>query len=329
MKNVGFRRTKMKSFIINANDANQRVDKFIIKAVPLLPPALLYKYLRLKRIKRNKKRCNASDRLNAGDLLELYINDEFFQAENDLYFFLHAPATLRILYEDENILLINKPVGLVVHEDNTHTGDTLINRVLHYLYNKKEYLPEKENSFIPSLCNRIDRNTSGIVIAAKNATALRIMNEKIKNREIEKYYLCIVHGKLEKKQATLSHYLRKDCASNTVTVLPQKQKDTKTIITQYKVLKELPNYSLLEVKLLTGRTHQIRAHFAYIGHPLVGDAKYGRNKTNKNTGYRYQALCSYKLTFAFQTDASILNYLNGKSFSIDQPDILSHFDTLV
>ncbi len=306
----------MKEFTINANDSGQRVDKFLTKAVPLLPQGLLYKYIRLKRVKLNGKRCEISTRLAEGDVLSLYINDEFFAPPQKYLEFLSAPAILDILYEDDNLLLVDKRPGLVVHEDDSQLPDTLINRILHYLYQKGEYQPEQENSFVPALCNRIDRNTGGIVIAAKNAAALRVLNQKIKDRELQKLYLCIVHGKMPKSSDTLKAYLAKNSETNTVTVSEHPLKNGRTILTHYRVLAERKNQSLLEVDLLTGRTHQIRAHLASIGHPLLGDAKYGRQRDNKGSGHKFQALYSYKLSFQFRTDAGPLNYLDGKTFTV-------------
>lgn len=306
----------MKTFIIKENDANQRLDKFLTKAVPKLPKNLLYKYLRLKRIKVNKKKSQISYRLNAGDVLELYINDEFFQTKSEKDFLL-APANVNVVYQDENILLCNKKTGLCVHEDNNNSVDTLINRCLHYLYNKGEYNPDDELSFAPALCNRIDRNTSGIVIVAKNAEALRILNDKIKNREVKKYYLCVVSGIVNPKKATLTHYLQRNINESIVKVYDKPNPNTKTIITTYQVLKTSKKNSLLEVELKTGRTHQIRAHMAYIHHPIIGDGKYGINKINKEYNQKYQLLCSYKLQFKFDDCDNQLGYLNDKEFKID------------
>ena len=303
----------MKKYIINANDAGQRVDKFIQKAAPLLPQSMMYKGIRTKNIKLNRKRCEISTRLSEGDVLELYLPDEFFVSDTE-YEFLKAPAEIDIVYEDENILLIDKKNGLVVHEDNDGTTDTLVNRMQHYLYKKGEYDPTAENSFTPSLCNRLDRNTGGIVIAAKNAESLRILNQKIKERELEKRYLCITVGVPKKKSDTLTHYLFKDSKTNTVTVSDKKTPQNKTIITKYKVLKTDGELALVEVELLTGRTHQIRAHMAYIGCPLLGDGKYGSNRVNTAYHIKTQALYSYKLKFSFTTDGGILEYLNGKEF---------------
>lgn len=315
----------MKSFFITENDSNQRVDKFLQKAVPRLPKSLLYKSIRLKKIKLNGKRCEISTRLAVGDTLTLYLNDEFFEPITQDTAFFSAPVQLEVVYEDENLLLVNKPAGLVVHESDEETVDTLINRIQHYLYQKGDYLPEEENSFRPALCNRIDRNTSGIVIAAKNAATLRVMNQKIKDRELKKLYLCILHGILKQKSGTLTGYLRKDSEKNQVTVFASPHPGAKTILTKYRILEETSSYSLAQVDLLTGRTHQIRAHFAWIGHPLLGDTKYGTNRQNRATGHRFQALCAYKLIFEFKTDAEHLNYLNHHEFQIDTEEFYEQF----
>lgn len=316
----------MKQWIVTENDAGQRLDKFVTKAVPLLPKSLLYKSIRLKRIKVNGKRCEISTRLAKGDVVDLYLKDEFFAPVPKKLPFSGAPPKVTVVYEDENILLADKKPGLLVHSDDKEYGDTLIDRIQHYLYNKGEYDPQQERSFAPALVNRIDRNTGGIVIAAKNAAALRVLNEKMKERELKKYYLCIVHGTLAKKEATLEGFLYKDADKNKVFVHRHPVEGGRTIRTRYRVLREKKGLSLLEIELLTGRTHQIRAHLASIGHPLLGDGKYGTNALNKGTGYRKQALYSYKLAFAFESDAGPLQYLNGRTFAVGDVWFLKEFD---
>lgn len=316
----------MKSFIINSNDAGQRVSKFIEKTVPALPQGLLYKSFRLKRIKLNKKRCQPQDRLSQGDLLELYINDEFFGEGRQDLVFLKVPDRIQVVYEDQNILLVDKKPGLVVHEDDDNTPDTLINRILHYLYNKGEYQPDAEQSFVPALCNRIDRNTGGIVIAAKTAEALRILNDKIKDREMEKRYLCIVHGRPKPPEGLIENYLRRDEKRKQVTLHRTRVPGAKTARTRYRTLTSHGRLSLVECELLTGRTHQIRAHMASIGCPLLGDGKYGTNELNRPYGETGQALYAYSLTFRFAQDAGALQYLNGKTFKVkDIPFVKKYF----
>ena len=308
----------MRSFTVTANDAGKRLDAFIAKNAPLLPKNLMYKYIRLKRIKLNGKKSEISARLKQNDIVDMYINDEFFAAEQYRYSFLKAPKKLDIVYEDDNILLLDKKAGVLSHPDSGEYVDTLITRVQRYLYEKGEYDPAGENSFAPALANRIDRNTGGIVIAAKNAETLRILNEKIKNRELEKRYLCVAVGSFKSKKGLLESYMLKDEAKNRVFVYTHPVDGAKTAKTGYTVLAEKNGLSLLEVELFTGRTHQIRAQMAAIGHPLLGDGKYGTNAVNKKYGgYKKQFLYSYRLDFKFTSDAGILTPLNGKSFTVN------------
>lgn len=306
----------MKEFKITKNDAGLRLDKFIVKVCPTLPSSLMFKYIRTKRIKVNGKRGEISTRLNAGDTVSAYINDEFFAEAEPKYSFLSAPSNIEVVYEDENILLVDKKQGLLVHPDKNEYTNTLIDRIQHYLYKKGEYDPKNENSFAPALANRIDRNTGGIVIAAKNAEALRILCDKIKYREMDKRYLAVVHGIPNKKSDTLEGFLEKNESKNQVYLKNSKTAEAKTIKTKYRVLQSKNNLSLLEIELLTGRTHQIRAHMASIGHPLLGEGKYNKSAKDRKMGFDKQALYSYSLKFDFKTDAGILNYLNGKRFTV-------------
>ena len=315
----------MKEFTIGANDAGQRLDRFLGKAVPLLPASLAQKYIRIKRIKLNGGRAERDTRLEAGDVLQLYINDEFFdKPREDNAFLTVAAPKLNIVYEDAHILLVDKRPGLAVHpHDGAEYGRTLIDHIQAYLYQKKEWSPRGENSFTPALCNRIDRNTGGIVIAAKTAEALRVMNQKIKDRELDKRYLAIVEGTPKPRDGSLKGYLFKDAKKNRVFVTDTPQPGAKTCQTNYITLATGKGLSLVECELITGRTHRIRAQFAHAGHPLLGDGKYG--KLNKNFDRRYQALYSYKLHFTFTTDAGALNYLNGKSFRVDKVDFVEEY----
>ena len=315
----------MKELTIGQNDAGQRLDRFLAKAVPLLPASLAQKYIRIKRIKLNGARAERDTRLQAGDVLSLYINDEFFDKprEDNAYLTVAAPK-LNIVYEDENILLVDKRPGLAVHpHDGAEYGRTLIDQIQAYLYQKKEWRPREENAFTPALCNRIDRNTGGIVIAAKTAEALRILNQKIRDREIDKRYLAIVEGTLPKKEGSLVGFLFKDAKKNRVFVTDTPQPGSKSCRTDYRVLASRNGLTLVECRLITGRTHQIRAQFAHAVHPLLGDGKYG--KLDKRFDRDYQALYSYRLTFTFPSDAGILEPLKGRSFQVKEVDFVKEY----
>ncbi len=311
---------EMRTITINKNDSGQRLDKFLLKRFKTMPKSLMHKYLRTKYIKLNGKKTTPEVFLNEGDVLTLYIKDEFFVETKKEYEFMKASKKLDIVYEDENLMLLNKKVGVIVHQDKNYDADCMVNRVQRYLFEKGEYDPQKEKSFSPALVNRIDRNTSGIIIAAKNAMSLRILNEKIRSREVKKFYLCVVKGNPKKKSDTLKGYLTKNESKNTVKVSKNEIKGGKEIITKYKVLcyDKARDLSLCEIELLTGRTHQIRAHMASIGHPLLGDEKYGDKALNRRFHQNHQLLCSYKLKFDFEKDAGELQYLDGREFSLNE-----------
>lgn len=317
----------MKELKVNNNDAGQRLDRFVGKAVPLLPESLLQKYIRTKRIKLNGKGAKRDDRLSEGDVLQLYINDEFFEkpTEENAYLKISAPK-LNIIYEDENILLADKRPGVLCHSAGGEWSyDTLIANIQSYCCRTGEWRPREENSFAPALCNRIDRNTGGIVIAAKNASALRIINEKIKNREIDKYYLCAVHGTPKPASGVLRDYIFKDARKNQVFVRKTSCPGAKEAITEYRTLRTKNGLSLVECRLLTGRTHQIRAQMAANGTPLLGDGKYGSERFNRQYGEKFQALYSYRLKFDFSTDAGPLNYLKGREFLVRNVDFVEKY----
>ena len=316
----------MKELTVRPNDAGQRLDRFVGKAVPLLPESLLQKYIRLKRIKLNGKGAKRDTRLQLGDTLQLYINDEFFEAprEENSWLKVGTPR-LTIVYEDENILLADKKPGVLCHSAGVWDYNTLIANIQAYLAQTGEWRPKEENSFSPALCNRIDRNTGGIVIAAKNAETLRIINEKIRDREIEKYYLCAVHGRPKPPEGRLENYLFKDAVKNQVYVKDRPEPGAKTAVTDYRLLRSKGALSLVECRLHTGRTHQIRVQMAHAGWPLLGDGKYGSERFNKGFEEKGQALYSYKLVFAFPTDAGLLNYLRGREFEVEKVDFVEKY----
>ena len=312
----------MRILTVGRNDAGQRLDKFLTKAVKGLPMSMMYKLIRTKKIKVNRKRTDQKYMLCEGDEVQLFIREEFFDSpEKDMGALARIRPKLNIVYEDENLLLLNKRPGVLVHEDDAAVENTLIMHVKAYLYQKGEYDPDAEQSFAPALCNRIDRNTGGIVIAAKNAEALRVMNEKIRENQVSKFYLCLVHGIPKKKQDMLHAYLRKNSATNLVEVRPEPFSGAKKIVTGYCVLETRSENALLEVELVTGRTHQIRAQMAAIGHPLLGDGKYGINRDERKQGYKYQALYAYKLRFEKTEGENLLSYLEGRSFALSPDEI--------
>ncbi|MFA6947664.1 MAG: RluA family pseudouridine synthase [Eubacteriales bacterium] len=308
----------MRTLTIGKNDAGQRLDKFLGKAVKAMPQSLMYKLIRMKKIKVNRKRTEQSYRLCEGDTVEMFVSEEFFapSAASDAYKTLKP--NIEIIFENDELIICDKRPGMIVHSDDGEEINTLIGHIKAYLYQKGEYDPASEQSFAPALCNRIDRNTGGIVIAAKTAEALRRINAEIKNNETTKKYLCAVHGILSKKEDTLTGYIIKDGDENMVTVYKNRPNspDARNVITKYKVLSEKNELSLLEVELVTGRTHQIRAHMASIGHPLLGDGKYGSNRGDRRLGYKYQALYSYWLE------------LEGNIYTVDKSKIwfLKEFD---
>ncbi len=316
----------MKEFTIGKNDAGQRLDRWVAKAVPLLPASLAQKYIRIKRIKLNGKGAKRDTRLNVGDCLQLYINDEFFEQprEDNAYLSVFTPK-LTILYEDQDLILCDKRPGQLCHPDGTEYANTLITHIQAYLYQSKVWDPKQESSFTPALCNRIDRNTGGIVMAAKTAEAMRILNQKIKDREVEKKYLAVIQGRMTPPEGTLEHYLVRDQSKKQVTVHDRPVPGGKTAVTKYRTLAYADGLSLVECELKTGRTHQIRAQFAAAGHPLLGEGKYGRLKDSKAYGRTYQALYSYNLSFCFTTDAGILNRLNGQSWQVPRVDFVEEY----
>jgi len=289
----------MREMTVSKNDAGQRLDRFLTKAVPGLPATLAQKYIRTKRIKVGGKRAEQDYRLMEGDTIQLYISDPFFEPAakaEALYRAIPRPV-LTIRYEDAQILIVDKPTGLLCHSDSTEGEPTLIDQIKAHLYQSGQWDPEREQSFVPALCNRLDRNTGGLVLAAKTAAALQELNQKIRDREVDKYYLLAVHGRPEPPAGRLEGYLQKDRPQNRVRLTHAETEEAKAAVTLYQTIESKGGLSLVECRLETGRTHQIRAHLAHIGHPIIGDGKYCPNYINKQYSAKMQRLWAYKLEF--------------------------------
>lgn len=284
----------MKKLNVPEKYNGKKLSKFILDSFPHLSQNMLYKALRQKDIKINGIRVNKDCIIYAKSEILVYIADNL----------LCPDINLNIIFEDENILIINKPANLEV------TGDDSLTSVVHHKYSS--------SNFLPMPCHRLDRNTNGIVVFAKNEEALNIILDKFKNHEIRKKYLALVYGIPKVKKARLEAYLFKDNKKSIVYISDIFKTGYNKIITSYSVIKEYDNNSaLLEVEIETGRTHQIRAHLAHIGYPIIGDGKYGINSVNKDFGFKFQQLQAHELKFDFRTDSGCLNYLNGRTFLLN------------
>ena len=303
----------MKEFKITENDCGIRLDKFMAKVMPLAKSSEIYKSLRKKKVRINGKHQDGSYRLANGDTVQMYISDEFFQNEKSSYAWRTAKSDISVIYEDSNIIVANKPSG-VPSQDIGGNTDSLESRIRGYLYKKGEIDFDASPVFIPSLCHRIDRNTSGLVIAAKNSAALRIINQKIKNKEIRKYYLCETERAPKPLSGTIKGWLLKDEKQRKMLFYNHKVNNSTYCETFYTTVRQ-GTPALVEAELLTGRTHQIRACLSHIGCPLVGDIKYGAKYDGKK---EFQHLTSHKLIFDFNTDSGILDYLKGKTITLQE-----------
>ena len=308
----------MKEIVISKNDGGQRADKFLIKYFSKAPKGFVYKMLRKKRIKLNGSRAEGGEMLAEGDRIQMYLSDETIGGFREEKRINRSASPLSVIYEDENIIVADKPAGTLSHAESPDDRDTLIDRVLSFLNEKGEYDPGRENSFVPALCNRLDRNTSGIVIAGKTAEALRQLNEAVKNKDIKKYYLALVCGKME-NGGRLEDFYEKDGSLNKAKI---GGKTGKRIATVYSPVKTAEGYSLAEAELITGKSHQIRAHLASAGFPIIGDVKYGIKADNdrfrKTAGVKRQMLHAYRLRLGGRSGE--LAYLNGKEFRSDVPE---------
>lgn len=315
----------MKEYIVGANDAGQRLDRFVKKVAPRLPDSLLQKTLRKKDIKINGHPARGDARLEKGDTVRIYLTDELLEGAKAPKRAPQRKSNLSIAYEDDNILVVDKKPGVLCHDAQGWSPTTLIAEIQAYLREKGEWRPEEENSFAPALCNRIDRNTGGLVIAAKNAEALRFMDEKIKNREIEKYYLCVCIGQPAPARGRLEGFLFKDARKNQVYVYDKPRLGALSAITEYRTIASRGELSLVECHLITGRTHQIRAQMAHGGTPLLGDGKYGTERKNRTYGEKMQLLHSYRLRFAFGDKSGDLAYLDGQTVTGSTPSFVEKY----
>lgn len=306
----------MKEILITKEEANQRVDKYLLKYFNQASKSFIYKMLRKKRIKLNKKRIIGNEILREDDILNVYMSPETIDKFSNYNVNNDINITFEVIYEDENVLICNKPIGLLSQPDK-EGSISLVDEITAYLINKGEYNPSVTKGFRPGICNRLDRNTSGIVIAGKNIGALQQLNALIASKKIDKHYKCIVTGKID-NEALIDGYLSKDSVNNKVTI-SNKENLGDYIKTIYKPVKVIQGYTLLDVQIITGKSHQIRAHLASINHPLIGDYKYGYRRINdkikRQFGLDYQLLHAYKVKF--NVSGGLLSYLDGKEFVSD------------
>lgn len=310
----------MKSIIVNQNEAGQRLDKLLGKYLNLAGKGFLYKMLRKKNITLNGKKCTGSEKLVQGDEIRLFLSDETIEKFSQVTVQQAKQVKLAIVYEDAHVLLVNKPSGMLSQKARD-TDESLVEYVTGYLLDTGALTREDLRSFRPSVCNRLDRNTSGLVAAGKSLAGLQILSEMFRDRSLHKYYLCVVAGTVDKAR-TIDGYLKKDARTNQVTVHKSPAADSSRIQTEYEPLCSRDGFTLLKVTLITGRTHQIRAHLAFEGHPVVGDYKYGDPAVNEQVkrlyGVRSQMLHSWKLVFSQMPEP--LGYLGGRSFQAPVPE---------
>ncbi len=312
----------MQEIIVTANEAGQRFDKLLVKYLNEAPKSFLYKMLRKKNIVLNGKKATGNEKLSVGDSIKLFLADEtiakFSKTEIQ-----RTKQTLDILYEDDNILLINKPAGMLSQKAEAN-DESLVEHIISYLLDSAQLSEEDIRKFRPSICNRLDRNTSGLVVAGKSLIGLQKMGELFKVRSLKKFYRCLVVGEIKEKQS-IKGYLIKDEATNKVTVSEQETRDSLPIETEYEPIVANGKYTLLEVHLITGRTHQIRAHLASIGHPIVGDYKYGNRNVNdkfkKRDALESQLLHAYRLEFPKMEDT--FENISEKQFTAPLPELFA------
>ncbi|WP_394522135.1 RluA family pseudouridine synthase [Lacrimispora sp. JR3] len=313
----------MQSLIVSKNEAGQRLDKLLAKYLNLAGKGFLYKMMRKKNITLNGKKCDGSEKLMPGDEIKLFLSDETILKFSEVKIPVVKKINLNIIYEDDHILLVNKPSGMLSQKAKK-SDESLVEYMIDYLISSGQLSTDQLKSFRPSICNRLDRNTSGLVVGGKSLAGLQIMSEVFKDRTIHKYYQCVVKGHISDRQK-ISGFLIKDEVANQVAVHKSQVPDSVPITTEYEPLQYYGGYTLLKVTLITGRTHQIRAHLSSIGHPIVGDHKYGSSQVNEEAKRLYhinsQMLHSYQVVFPQLKEP--LAYLSGKSFLAPLPKTFS------
>jgi 23S rRNA pseudouridine955/2504/2580 synthase len=313
----------MQSLIVSKNEAGQRLDKLLSKYLNLAEKSFFYKMMRKKNITLNGRKCEGSEKLVEGDEIKLFLSDETIEKFSQVKLQKVKKVSLNIIYEDDHILLVNKPAGMLSQKAK-EADESLVEYMIDYLVSSGQLSTEQLRSFRPSVCNRLDRNTSGLVVGGKSLAGLQLMSASFKDRSIHKYYQCVVKGQITDKQM-ITGYLTKSETSNQVTVHKQEVPGSAPIATEYEPVKWQEGYTLLKVTLITGRTHQIRAHLSSIGHPIVGDYKYGDSKVNEEAKKLYhiqsQLLHSYQVTFPKLPEP--LAYLSGRTFYAPLPKTFS------
>ncbi len=311
----------MKQFIIQENEAGQRLDKYLSKLLKEAPKSFFYKMMRKKNIVLNGKKASGNEKLEEGDAIRFYLSDETFEKFAGSSEVVRAVCKLEVIYEDHDIILINKPAGMLSQPDKTGEA-SLVEYLIGYLLENQTLTEENLSTFKPSVCNRLDRNTSGIIAAGKSLAGLQELSVLFHERTLQKYYLCLVEGVI-KKADHMKGYLRKDDKCNKVMVQEEKDIEALPIETKYEPLGDNGKLTLLKVQLITGRPHQIRAHLSSIGHPIIGDRKYGNKKTNRIYGERYHL--EHQLLHAYRLDvpeiAGRLNRLSGQTFTAGVPGL--------
>ncbi len=312
----------MREIQITPNEQGQRIDKFLMKYLSLAPKSFIYKMLRKKNIKLNDKKAVGSEILNNGDKIKLFLADETIEKFTESISIVKSGRDFELVYEDENIIICGKPSGLIVHPDREHKTNTLNDQLLYYLSEKGEYNPNTSMGFVPSICNRLDLNTSGIVTMGKNLNAVQELNRGFRDRLIDKFYLTVVKGVVDKEGTVEGYHLKLE---GNIASLSKNNNGGSFVCTRYKPLKTNGKYTLLEVKLETGKSHQIRVCMQSINHPIIGDRKYGDKSVNKyfydNFKLDNQFLHSSRIIF--NLNEGCLKYLNGKEFILEPNDKLS------